>query len=204
MVLILGSLFVPFHVSAFMLGSGERGQPIGASGLPALVTSGLGSPCFSREPGLNNRVRRSSPGSSAPACQPGSYLLVERRNHSQCSMGAKMRVTGPRAPGWSTPIPSFGLSWDFFPKLLPNWALRLSRGTLELRVPRVPSLHPFKSQHFIEASPELVLTYPPASSLAPPSSVQKLPKATSSPPPCPSLFPHPRAPGGVATRPSRL
>ena len=101
-----------------------------------------------------------------------------------------MRVTGSRTQGWSTPIPSFGLSCDLFPKLLPSWALRLSRGTLELRVPSVPSLHPLKSQHLIEASPELVLTYPPASSPAPPSSVPKLPKTTSSPPPPapPSLF----------------
>ena len=103
-----------------------------------------------------------------------------------------MRVTGSRTQGWSAPVPSFGLSCDFFPKLLPSWALRLSRGTLELRVPSVPSLHPLKSQHLIEASSGLVLTYPPAFSLAPPSSVPKLPKTTSSPPPPrPSHFPIP-------------
>lgn len=69
---------------------GERSQPFGASGLPAPVTSGLGSPCFSREPGLGNPGERGH-HTAAPPSLPGPCQLVARGRHSQaqCSSVCK-------------------------------------------------------------------------------------------------------------------
>lgn len=63
---------------------GERSQPIGAAGLPAPVTSGLGSPRFSREPEprLRNPGERGHHTAAWPRL-PGSCQLVVRGRHLQ-------------------------------------------------------------------------------------------------------------------------
>lgn len=62
---------------------GERSQPFGASGLPARVTSGLGSPCFSREPGLGNPGERGH-HTAAPPRLPG-HLSTSSRGEALAS-----------------------------------------------------------------------------------------------------------------------
>lgn len=171
------------------------------------MTSGLGSPSFSREPGLSNPGERGH-HKAAPPRLPGPRQLVARGRHlqAQCPRDAKIRVRGYRTRVWraSHTVSLGGVGTSSNPHL--RWGL-LSIGTLELGSQVSPAVTPFPAGTWMRSPHSEFLPVPefPQPSLTPTSHLRFLPhplypRATPSSV-RPSLC---LAPGGVAKRSSCL
>lgn len=168
----------------------RRGQPIGASAFRSWRPRGWGRHASHASQKSITQVRRSSAGSSTPACVA---LAAREREAFTCPVFSecKNQGEGSSCPGLGPPHHPIA-SLLGYPGTSENpcsaGLCSCSWGTLELGVPGVCSPHLPKCQHLNEASPWCVLIYVPVSfpTLPPPSWEDRPPQPQAAPPSVPS------------------